>query len=94
MREKIEVGYQAFVFDWSEGFGAVREVFPSASSLNWPKRRTPRPPSSRRNCLRASARHRYSSASCFLRKWRRSWSLFVHPKPPRSAEPQFEPTVV
>jgi hypothetical protein len=29
MREKIEVGYQAFVSDGSEGFGAVREVFRS-----------------------------------------------------------------
>jgi hypothetical protein len=29
MREKIAVGYQAFVSDGSEGFGAVREVFPS-----------------------------------------------------------------
>jgi hypothetical protein len=28
MREKIEVGYQAFVSDGDEAFGAVREVYP------------------------------------------------------------------
>jgi hypothetical protein len=29
MQEKIEVGYQAFVSDGSEAFGAIREVSPS-----------------------------------------------------------------
>lgn len=28
MREKIEVGYQAFVSDGDETFGSVREVYP------------------------------------------------------------------
>ena len=34
MEEKIEVGYQAFVSDGDEAFGAVREVSPSGLVLD------------------------------------------------------------
>lgn len=33
MREQIEVGYQAFVADGGEAFGAVREVTPNRREL-------------------------------------------------------------